>query len=173
MQVLSHQPNALPYPLCEAAAGCGRGCATSVSSAAAPCEARAPVSLYFMLRHIVDHLIVGYLPPTLRPIFARTRSSPIGPVWSTLRTGAFELTNTGHDDPSLGLSSLRRGFVACGLQEDLAGHRVVGSSRSSRPLRSAHWVWCIYRIHEALGPFRAAWCLAQYAIRAFLKQRSL
>lgn len=89
------------------------------------------------------------------------------------RTGEFRVPEGGHEDYALWLSLLRRGVEARGLAQDLARYRVVGGSRSSRPLRSALWVWRIYRRQERLGFPRSAWCLAHYALSAAHKRRSL
>jgi len=86
-------------------------------------------------------------------------------------SGPIEIKNQGYDDFCLWLSILRRGHVAYGLNEDLARYRVRGGSISSRPLRSAHWVWNIYRNVEGLPWPRAAWCLANYGVRALAKRR--
>jgi len=90
------------------------------------------------------------------------------------QTGELRMIEAGYDDFVLWLSILRRGFVAHGLREDLARYRVVGGgSVSGRPLRSAGWVWRIYRDHERLGLLRSAWCLGHYGARAVLKRRTL
>lgn len=89
------------------------------------------------------------------------------------KTGGFRLPKGGHEDYALWLSLLRGGGPACGLAEDLARYRVVGDSRSSRPLRSAAWVWRIYREQEKLSLLRSAWCLAHYTLHAALKRRTL
>jgi teichuronic acid biosynthesis glycosyltransferase TuaG len=60
-------------------------------------------------------------------------------------TGNIAMKNEPYDDFCLWLSILKPEHVACGLNEDLARYRVRGVSVSSRPLRSAKWVWHIYR----------------------------
>ena len=84
--------------------------------------------------------------------------------------GHFAIPDVGYDDFGLWLSILRRGHIAHGLGEDLARYRVVGGSVSSKPARSAKWVWTIYRESEGLGPVHAAWCLGHYGARAYLKR---
>lgn len=86
-------------------------------------------------------------------------------------SGPVAMTNEGYDDFCLWLSILKRGHTAYGLNEDLARYRVRGSSVSSRPMRSARWVWHIYRNVEHLSPARSAWCFAHWAARAWLKRR--
>lgn len=85
--------------------------------------------------------------------------------------GPITIRNEGYDDFCLWLSILKRGHTAYGLNEDLARYRVRGSSVSSRPMRSAKWVWQIYRNVEHLSLIRSAWCFAHWGARAWLKRR--
>lgn len=84
--------------------------------------------------------------------------------------GPVAMTNRGYDDLCLWLAILKRGNTAWGLNEDLARYRVCSGSISSRPWRSARWVWIIYREVENLSLPRAVWCLAHYGVRAWLKR---
>jgi teichuronic acid biosynthesis glycosyltransferase TuaG len=85
--------------------------------------------------------------------------------------GNIAMKNEGYDDFCLWLSILKPGHVAWGLNEDLARYRVRGVSVSSRPMRSAGWVWHIYRNVERLSLLKSAWCFAHWAARAWLKRR--
>ncbi|MBU6462894.1 MAG: glycosyltransferase family 2 protein [Bradyrhizobium sp.] len=85
--------------------------------------------------------------------------------------GNFAMKNEGYDDFCLWLDILRPGHVAYGLSEDLARYRVRGVSVSSRPMRSAGWVWHIYRNVEHLSLPKSAWCFAHWSARAWLKRR--
>jgi teichuronic acid biosynthesis glycosyltransferase TuaG len=87
-------------------------------------------------------------------------------------TGSIAMKDEPYDDFCLWLSILKPGRIAYGLNEDLARYRVRGSSVSSRPLRSAGWVWHIYRNVERLSLIRSAWCFAHWSARAWLKRRS-
>jgi teichuronic acid biosynthesis glycosyltransferase TuaG len=86
-------------------------------------------------------------------------------------SGPVAMTNEGYDDFCLWLSILRRGHIAFGLNEDLARYRVRGSSVSSRPVRSAKWVWRIYRDVEHLSLVKSSWCFAHWGARAWAKRR--
>ena len=86
-------------------------------------------------------------------------------------TGPVAMKNEGYDDFCLWLSILRPGHTAFGLNEDLARYRVRGASVSSRPVRSAKWVWQIYRNVEHLPLLKSAWCFAHWGARAWLKRR--
>jgi teichuronic acid biosynthesis glycosyltransferase TuaG len=85
--------------------------------------------------------------------------------------GNIAMKNEPYDDFCLWLSILKRGHVAHGLNEDLARYRVRRSSVSSHPLRSAGWVWHIYRNVEQLSPVKSARCFAHWGARACLKRR--
>jgi teichuronic acid biosynthesis glycosyltransferase TuaG len=85
-------------------------------------------------------------------------------------TGDIAMKNEPYDDFCLWLSILKPGHIAHGLNEDLARYRVRGVSVSSRPLRSAGWVWHIYRKVERLSPVESAWCFAHWSTRACLKR---
>ena len=84
--------------------------------------------------------------------------------------GRIAMKNEPYDDFCLWLSILKPGLTAYGLNEDLARYRVRGQSVSSRPLRSASWVWHIYRGVEKLSLPKAAWCFAHWSTRACLKR---
>jgi teichuronic acid biosynthesis glycosyltransferase TuaG len=85
--------------------------------------------------------------------------------------GPVAMKNEGYDDFCLWLSILRPGHTAFGLNEDLARYRVRGTSVSSRPMRSAKWVWHIYRNVEHLPLIKSAWCFGHWGARAWLKRR--
>jgi len=86
------------------------------------------------------------------------------------RAGKVAMKNEPYDDFCLWLSILKPGLTAYGLNEDLARYRVRGHSVSSRPLRSASWVWHIYRQVEKLSLIKSAWCFAHWSTRACLKR---
>ena len=86
-------------------------------------------------------------------------------------SGPIAMKNEGYDDFCLWLSILKPGHLAWGLNEDLARYRVRGVSVSSRPMRSAGWVWRIYRNVERLSVLKSAWCFAHWSARAWLKRR--
>ena len=86
------------------------------------------------------------------------------------KTGVLETLDEGYDDFILWLSILKRGFVAYGLQEDLARYRCGSrNSVSSNRIRSVRWVWNIYRNVEKLNPIVAFWCFLNYGWNAYQK----
>lgn len=86
-------------------------------------------------------------------------------------SGPVAMKDEPYDDFCLWLSVLGSGHLAHGLNEDLARYRVRSSSVSSRRLRSAGWVWHIYRNVEHLSFPKSAWCFSHWAARAWLKRR--
>jgi teichuronic acid biosynthesis glycosyltransferase TuaG len=111
-------------------------------------------------------------PPRLgyRELLQNTAIATLTGMVDTAKTGPICMAEARRDDYILWLSLLRRGFVAHGLQLDLARYRVVRGSLSSKPMRSAAWVWEVYRKVENLGRLQAAWCMLHYSVRAMLKR---
>jgi len=107
---------------------------------------------------------------TYRQLLRNTAIATLTGMIDTAKTGPLRMTEARRDDYILWLSLLKRGFVARGLQEDLARYRVVRGSLSSKPKRSAAWVWDVYRKVEKLGPLQAAWCMLHYGARAVAKR---
>jgi len=85
-------------------------------------------------------------------------------------TGYFEMPLVRHEDYALWLKLLRKGFVAHCLQLDLARYRVAQASVSGNKLKSASWVWNIYRNVEKLSFFNASFCFVGYAWNAYKKR---
>lgn len=112
------------------------------------------------------------VPPRIayRQLLRNTAIATLTGMIDTEKTGPVRMTEARRDDFILWLSILKRGFVAYGLQEDLARYRTVRGSLSSNPKRSAAWVWNVYRRVEQLGPLYSAWCMAHYGARAVLKR---
>lgn len=83
------------------------------------------------------------------------------------RAGSIEFSAIRHEDYALWLKLLKPGFIAHGLMEDLARYRVSSVSVSGNKLRSAAWVWNIYRDAEKLNLVYAAWCFVNYVWNAY------
>ena len=77
-----------------------------------------------------------------------------------------------HEDLALWYDILKRGFVAHGLQEDLARYRIVRGSRSRDKLATAAHMWKVYRDVEKLSLLDSLWCYTHYAWRAYWKNRA-
>ena len=138
-------------------------------------EREAPISYTAFRRINEDGKRVGRLVRvptqlTYRQLLKNTAIAMLTSMIDTEKTGPVRITDAKHEDYILWLSILKRGFVAHGLQEDLARYRLVSHSLSSKKKRSAAWVWDVYRKTEKLSPLHAAWCLAHYGTRALLKR---
>jgi teichuronic acid biosynthesis glycosyltransferase TuaG len=72
-------------------------------------------------------------------------------------------------DMALWLSILKKGFVAYGIQKELAYYRKVQGSISSNKIRAAKMNWHVYRKIEKLSITKSAWCFANYAWNAVKK----
>jgi teichuronic acid biosynthesis glycosyltransferase TuaG len=83
--------------------------------------------------------------------------------------GTFHFPKVRHEDYAVWLALAKRGLIMAGLQEDLARYRVSINSVSGNKLRSASWVWRIYRQHERLSFGPASWYFANYAINSVIK----
>ena len=138
-------------------------------------ERNAPIS-YTAFRRIneggkrVGRIVRVPTQLTYRQLLKNTAIALLTSMIDTEKTGPIRIADAKHEDYVLWLSILKRGFVAHGLQEDLARYRLVSHSLSSKKKRSAAWVWDVYRKTEKLSPLHAAWCLAHYGTRALLKR---
>jgi len=87
------------------------------------------------------------------------------------KTGRFEMPNIrSSHDMALWLLIMKRGFLAYGLDEDLASYRLVHNSNTSSKLKAAKDVWNVYREEERLSFFYSFWCFIHYAFNAIKKR---
>jgi teichuronic acid biosynthesis glycosyltransferase TuaG len=139
-------------------------------------EKRAALSYTAFRRINETNSTIGRLievPPSLtyRQLLKNTSIATLTALVDREIAGQVAMRDEGYDDFCLWLSILRPGHTAFGLNEDLARYRVRGSSVSSRPVRSAKWVWHIYRNVEHLPLIKSAWCFSHWGARAWLKRR--
>lgn len=111
------------------------------------------------------------LPPsfTYEELLKSTGIACLTVMIDTALTGPIRMEDVHHEDYVLWLKILKNKFVAYGLMDDLARYRVTKNSVSANKLKSAWWVWLIYRDIEGLNFFHASWCLFNYGWRAFRK----
>lgn len=88
-------------------------------------------------------------------------------------SGYFEMKPIYYDDFGCWLDLLREGQIACGMREDLMRYRVLPGSVSRNKFKSACEVWKIYRNIEGLGFLDSSYYFLLYAVRGWLKYRSL
>jgi teichuronic acid biosynthesis glycosyltransferase TuaG len=139
-------------------------------------EHRAALSFTAFRRINEDGSVTGRLIPvpaslTYDQLLKNTSIATLTALVDRDIAGTIAMKNEGYDDFCLWLSILKPGHKAYGLNDDLARYRVRGVSVSSRPMRSAGWVWHIYRNVEQLSLLKSAWCFAHWSARAWLKRR--
>ncbi|MFT8872058.1 MAG: glycosyltransferase [Sporolactobacillus sp.] len=83
-------------------------------------------------------------------------------------TGDFQMPPLrSRQDLATWLALLKRGFVAYGLDENLADYRITGSrSLSGNKWRAAQHTWNVYRQVEHLPLLRSVWYFGHYAFHA-------
>jgi teichuronic acid biosynthesis glycosyltransferase TuaG len=89
----------------------------------------------------------------------------------TSRVGIPHFLSVRHEDFACWLSLLKRGASAGLVPRDLMRYRRSASSVSGNKLRSALWVWRIYRDVEKLWLPKSIWFFTCYAARALWKHR--
>lgn len=77
------------------------------------------------------------------------------------------------EDFGLWLSLLKKGFVAYGLNEELAIYRKCEHSLSSNKLKSIKKTWNTYRKIEKISILRASWYLSHYSFNALKKHAKI
>ena len=65
---------------------------------------------------------------------------------------------------------LKRGCCAYGMNEVLAGYRLVENSNSSKKIKAAKDVWRVYRNIEKLSLMYSVFCFIGYAFNALKKR---
>jgi len=73
-------------------------------------------------------------------------------------------------DMALWLQILKKGYVAYGLDEELAFYRIVSTSNTSQKTKAALDVWRVYRQIEKLSLLYSAFCFLGYAFNAIKKR---
>ena len=85
--------------------------------------------------------------------------------------GDFKMPNIRtSQDMALWLIILKRGFIAYGLQENLAYYRIVSSSNTSDKWKAALGVWIVYRKIEKLSIIYSIICFICYTFNAIKKR---
>ncbi|WEG12629.1 glycosyltransferase family 2 protein [Pullulanibacillus sp. KACC 23026] len=87
------------------------------------------------------------------------------------KVGPFQMPNLRtRQDLATWLSILKRGFVAYGLNENLANYRAGNPSISKNKWKALKMNWHVYRQVEELNLVKAGWCLSHYAFNALAKR---
>ncbi|MFW5794848.1 MAG: glycosyltransferase family 2 protein [Bacillota bacterium] len=86
------------------------------------------------------------------------------------KTGKLKMPNIRTRQPLvLWLELLKKGYIAYGIDKELAYYRVRPNSISRNKIKAAKQVWKVYRKYEKLSIAKASWCFINYAVRAFIK----
>ena len=87
------------------------------------------------------------------------------------QTGDFKMLNIrSSHDMALWLDIMKRGFLAYGLNENLACYRLVANSNTSKKWQAATEVWDVYRKVEKLNLLYSTFCFICYVFNAFKKR---
>ena len=87
------------------------------------------------------------------------------------KVGDFRMPNIrSSHDMALWLLIMKRGFIAYGLNENLAKYRLVSTSNTSKKYKAAKEVWDVYRKIERLSFLRSSWYFINYAFNAIKKR---
>ena len=73
-------------------------------------------------------------------------------------------------DMALWLILMKKGFIAYGLNENLASYRLVTNSNTSSKFKAAKDVWKVYRVIENLSFFCSTWYFINYVFNAIKKR---
>lgn len=92
-------------------------------------------------------------------------------VIDKMKVGYFEMPiiKSSHD-MALWLLIMKKGFIAYGIQENLATYRLVSNSNTSKKGKAALDVWKVYREIEKLNFLQSAFCFVSYIYFAILKR---
>ena len=87
------------------------------------------------------------------------------------KTGDFEMPNIrSSHDMALWLLIMKRGFLAYGLDENLAYYRIVSNSNTSKKWKAAKEVWDVYRKVEKLNIIFSVYNFIGYVYNAIKKR---
>jgi teichuronic acid biosynthesis glycosyltransferase TuaG len=125
-------------------------------------------------RMSVDGGRVGQLfrPPLRMTYSSLLMNNSIGsptPMVDQEKTGPLLMETNRHEDYALWLKLVRQGFVAVGLDEDLARYRIVPTGRAARKDVNLIRRWHVYRDLEQLSVVQSAYYWVCYLFIAFSK----
>ena len=78
-------------------------------------------------------------------------------VWDTKKTGKAYFKFMGNEDYEFWLRLMKTGLIATNCGKIVAAYRIRKGSLSANKLKSALWIWILYRKHEYM-----CWCKAMY-----------
>lgn len=112
------------------------------------------------------------IPPkmTYKAIFYNTAIACLTVMVNRAKTGNFEMPDLNHfEDQCTWQSILAKGFIAYGLNRNLALYRISSASLTSDKQRAAIKQWNVYRKYYGFSIFKSLIYFAGYAMRAMVK----
>jgi teichuronic acid biosynthesis glycosyltransferase TuaG len=106
-----------------------------------------------------------FAPPARMTYHALLINNSIGsptPVVDQQKTGPLVMETNRHEDYALWLKLVRQGFLAVGVEEDLARYRIVPGGRAARKDVNLVRRWHVYRDLERLSVARSAFYFVCY-----------
>lgn len=85
-------------------------------------------------------------------------------------TGILMMPKIKSEDTALWWKVLRNGYVAYGLNENLAKYRRAGKSLSSNKLEAIRRIWNLYRKAEGMNVVASTWYFGLWAVRAVARR---
>ncbi len=87
------------------------------------------------------------------------------------KTGSFEMPNIrSSHDMALWLLIMKKGFLAYGLNQNLAKYRLVSTSNTAKKWKAATDVWKVYRNVEKLNLLRSSYSFVSYIFNGLKKR---
>lgn len=80
-------------------------------------------------------------------------------VWDTKKTGKMYFKFMGNEDYEFWLRLMKPGFTATNCGKLVAAYRIRKGSLSANKLKSAFWIWSLYRKHELMNRRKAIYYL--------------
>ena len=107
---------------------------------------------------------------TYKDIFYNTAIACLTVMVNREKSGAFEMPRLDHaEDQCTWQSILKRGYIAYGLNENLASYRVSSSSLTANKRKAAQKQWRVYRKHHGFSVLKSGIYFVSYAVRAIIK----
>ncbi len=115
---------------------------------------------------------VIYVPSqmTVKEIYYNTAIACLTVMVNRQKVGDFRMPMLDHaEDQCTWQTILKKGYVAYGLNENLALYRVSAHSLTGNKMKSAQKQWKVYRNHHNFSFVKSSIYFASYAIRAIIK----
>lgn len=106
-----------------------------------------------------DRLILSARKHTYASLLYKDEIGCCTAVWDTKKTGKVYFKFMGNEDYEFWLRLMKTGMVATNCGKVVAAYRVRKGSLSGNKLKSALWIWNLYRNHEHMKRYKAMFYL--------------